>query len=134
MIVQEVTDYIKAGNANLSQDSLEDLVIHENSNVRRHLAENPRTPASFLARLAADEQPEVRLAVVSNPSTPFPSLFLLSKDQSSDVRYGIAEDARAPQWILCSLCFDENPYVASRAETTLARLHCAINLKMCMAA
>ncbi len=134
MIVNCLSDYIRAGKANLSAVTLKNLVNHKDSIVRRRLAENRHTPASVLARLAADENPEVRLAVVSNPSTPFPSLFILSKDPSCDVRYGIAEDAGAPAWILNSLVFDENPYVADRAETTIARLRCCTNLAMFIAA
>jgi hypothetical protein len=134
MNINDVSDYIKAGRANLSALALEDLVNHRNSEVRRRLAENPHTPGSFLARLAADEDPEVRVAVVSNPSAPFPSLFLLSKDPSCDVRYGIAEDAGAPAWILYALCFDENPYVASRAKATIFRLQYGANSVVTLAA
>jgi hypothetical protein len=122
MIVNSLCDYIKAGTANLSVLAFEVLVSHKSPSVRRRLAENPLTPASFLAKLATDKDPEVRLAVISNPATPFSSLVALSKDQSCDVRYGIAEDPNLPVWILYSLCFDDNPYVVRRAETTIKKL------------
>lgn len=134
MIVNELCDYIKAGTSNLSTLALDVLVSHKSSAVRRHLAENPRTPPALLARLAIDGDPEVRLAVVSNPSTPFSSLVALLKDQSCDVRYGIAEDPGSPEWILYSLCFDENPYVANRAEATIEKFQCSSNLAMFLAA
>jgi hypothetical protein len=134
MVVNDLCDYIKAGTSNLPALAFDVLVSHKSSAVRRRLAENPRTPPSILAKLAADADPEVRLAVVSNPSTPFSSLVALLKDQSCDVRFGIAEDPGSPEWILYSLCFDENPYVANRAETTLAGLQCRSNLAMFLAA
>lgn len=88
--------------------------------VRRRVAENFNTP--LLVILVNDEHPEVRLSVANNPRATLTILQALIEDESVDVRFGLAENPLLPINLLTQLSKDENPYVASRARTTLSRL------------
>jgi hypothetical protein len=46
----------------------------------------------------------------------------LLTDESVDVRFRLAETSYLPDEVLRQLLADENPYIASRAEMTIARL------------
>jgi Leucine rich repeat variant len=86
------------------------------------IAENTSMTPSFLEQLASHSDPEVREAVADNPSTPVDTLWLLAGDKCLDVRYALAENHNLPFEILQALCFDDNPYVAARAQTTILRV------------
>lgn len=90
--------------------------------ILERIAENPGTPAETLSKLATHCCASIRAAVAGNNNTLLDVLLELVQDESSDVRYSIAENHNMPVGILESLRTDENPYVASRAHRTLARL------------
>ena len=76
------------------------------------------TPTSKL-RLNASS---VRLAVAENASAHHCLIERAVEDICVDVRYGLAENPHLPTHLLRKLAVDENPYVACRAERTLARV------------
>jgi hypothetical protein len=88
---------------------------------RRALAEHQDTHAVTLRILAEDENDDVRISVAENPNVPSAAMLKLAFDPSADVRYALAENARMPAWVLGTLCKDENPYVACRAQSTIDR-------------
>jgi len=110
---------VVAGNPNTPASVLARLAADHFSVIRRHVAENPRTPADVLRQLAQDHDMDVRLAVSDNLHTPPDTLALLAKDLSVDVRYDLAENRRLPEQLLIELSQDENPYVRFRALKTL---------------
>ena len=77
---------------------------------------------SLLSALASHECSHVRAAVADNVHTYLETLSLLTADDDADVRYAVAENHNIPIAILERLVEDENPYVASRAQRTIARL------------
>jgi hypothetical protein len=78
---------------------------------------------SLLAALARHECAHVRAAVADNVHTYLETLSALTSDTDADVRYAVAENHNIPLAILERLSEDENPYVASRAQRTMARLN-----------
>lgn len=88
----------------------------------REISKNVVTPAYVLRRLATSCDPELRMAVADHLNTPEDVLLLLADDHNSDVRYAIAENHNISRYVLNKMRDDCNPYVAHRAETTLARL------------
>ena len=112
--------YIVAGNPNTPREVLAKLSGDVLENIRRRVAENPRTPVSTLVQMACDPSVDVRLSVAENPNTPAEVLEQLSQDDNVDVRYGVAENPHIPASILERLAEDDNPYVACRAQKTLA--------------
>jgi hypothetical protein len=46
----------------------------------------------------------------------------LSNDNHPDVRFAMAENTSMPKHVLRNLASDDNPYIASRAASTLERL------------
>lgn len=87
-----------------------------------YIAESSNTPIGVLRWLATHGDQDARIAVADNPNTPLDLMILLSKDECVDVRYAIAENHHAPPGVLHMLVFDDNPYVASRAQKTINRL------------
>jgi hypothetical protein len=77
---------------------------------------------SMLAALARHECAQVRAAVADNVHTYLETLTSLTSDADADVRYAVAENHNIPIAILERLSEDENPYVASRAQRTIARM------------
>ncbi|HEY9868157.1 MAG TPA: hypothetical protein V6D08_03035 [Candidatus Obscuribacterales bacterium] len=114
--------YLEAGNPDTGCDRLDRLASDDTQLVRRRVAENPNTPETTLEQLAQDDDAEVRTAVAENSATPEPLLDQLAHDQSDDVRYSMAENANLPVSVLEQLAQDDNPYVSTRARTTLRRL------------
>jgi hypothetical protein len=86
------------------------------------IAENPRSSAETLRKLAGNESVSVRTAVAENYDAPVDVHKKLAQDECVDVRFAVAENANLPPDILEVLIRDENPYVAHRAQTTLTRL------------
>src|SRR6516225_2260779 len=113
-------EYIAAGNAQATSKELDLFAKHEDAKVRRRVAEHHNTPYELLLILVNDEHPEVRLGVANNPRATLALLQGLIEDLSVDVRFGLAENPLLPIKILTQLSKDENPYVASRARTTLS--------------
>lgn len=106
----------------LASGLLHRLCKHADTKVRLHLAENRHTPIELLVVLSYDSSPSVRLAVAENASAHLCLIERVVEDISVDVRYGLAENPRLPSHLLEKLAEDENPYVACRAERTLARV------------
>lgn len=126
--------YLAASAPSTSVRQLCSLVSHDDKQIRRKVADNPRLPPPCLAELAGDESPEVRISVAENSATPLPILELLADDPHPDVRYAMAENANTPTHILWILVHDDNPYVVARACQTLTRLaDNPINLLRCCA-
>ena len=86
------------------------------------IAENPRSGAETLRKLAGNESVSVRAAVAENYDAPADVHRQLAQDECVDVRFAVAENANLPPDILEILIRDDNPYVAHRAQTTLTRL------------
>lgn len=88
----------------------------------RKISRNIVTPAVILRLLALSSDPELRMAVADHLNTPLAVLILLAEDVNVDVRYALAENHNISRDVLNKLLNDSNPYVANRAERTLARL------------
>lgn len=86
------------------------------------LASNPSTPVETLEVLAVHSMQDVRIGVIDNPSTPTSLFERFLEDRSDDVRYSLAENHNVSAQVLLRLLDDDNPYVSSRAQTTLDRL------------
>ncbi len=114
--------YIVAGNPNTPKEVLAKLSTDVLESVRRRVADNPRTPVTALMQLAHDPSVDVRLSVAENPNTPAETLEQLAADDDVDVRYGVAENPHIPAEYLRRLSDDANPYVACRAQKTLAMI------------
>jgi len=99
-----------------------DLLWQLEKRTLEQMALDLSTPKVLLERLAAHPLAEIRAAVSDNINTPLYTIWLLARDLDADVRYQIAENHRFPEALIGSLIDDENPYVAGRAQKTLARL------------
>lgn len=86
------------------------------------LAEDSKTAPYILAKLAEHDNHEVRMAVADNDRAPYSAHRSLAQDPHDDVRYRVAENYHIRPDLLRMLMDDENPYVAVRAESTLARI------------
>lgn len=117
-----IEDYVKAGRSDTPVEELEILSAHNNSKIRRRVAENENTPSVVLERLMKDPEAEVRLAVGTNVSTPVDLVYSLALDEDPSVRHGLAEDLNTPLGLLKILAQDENAYVSVRAQKTLLSL------------
>ncbi|MFA7336321.1 MAG: hypothetical protein WC028_06015 [Candidatus Obscuribacterales bacterium] len=106
----------------LASGLLHRLCKHADTKVRLHLAENKHTPIELLVVLSYDSNPSVRLAVAENASAHHCLIERAVEDICVDVRYGLAENPHLPTHLLRKLAVDDNPYVACRAERTLARV------------
>jgi hypothetical protein len=86
------------------------------------LASDDTTSSSVLRRLCAEGDCLIRQVIAENPNTPIDVIWKLTKDSDVDIRYVLAENHNIGIEALGSLAEDENPYVASRAQTTLKRM------------
>ena len=103
-----------AKNKNASPEILEKLADDEDANVRYYVAENPKTPADILKKLAReDEESGVRQAVAYNPNTPADILKKLAEDKDDDVKWAVAANTKTPVDILKKLADDKDDYVKS---------------------
>ncbi|GEP26457.1 hypothetical protein E3O11_12875 [Cryobacterium levicorallinum] len=92
--------------------------------VRRAVAANPNTPATFLASLADDADTEVRQAVAFNSATPREVLAKLA-GTSIDLALLVAMNPDAPLGLIDALVEDGDPlvgYVAAGVRATRAAL------------
>ncbi len=112
--------YILAGQEGIAIPVLVKLAFDSSPVVRRHVAENPRTPCTLLVKLSQDSDCEVRLAVAENPMCSDGLRRMLAEDDSPDVRYALAENFTTGESILALLIQDDNPFVAWRALKTIA--------------
>jgi hypothetical protein len=85
-------------------------------------AENPATLPDILSLLADSCNLEVRMAVADNKNTLLETMMMLAQDESADLRYQLAESHNIHYSVLKVLAKDSNPFVADRAQRTLARL------------
>ncbi len=115
-------DYIKAGSTTISAAELRRLSNSELPAVRRRVAENEKTPADLLIKLAKDRSAEVRMAVALNKTADRSVIEQLAMDENADVRFLIASTSYIPKNTLKKLAKDLNPHVAQRAGTTLAQM------------
>lgn len=113
---------VLAGNEHTAPIALTRLSEDPSERVRSRVAENPRTPSGVLIKLAEDPSQEVRLGVSENINTPEEVLENLARDNSEDVRLGLASNHKLPAKLLELLCEDENIYVSSQAQKTLASM------------
>ncbi|MBS1952701.1 MAG: hypothetical protein JST89_00800 [Cyanobacteria bacterium SZAS-4] len=86
------------------------------------LAEHRRAEPHTLVKLSMHQNSDIRAAVTENPNTPADVLRYMLRDESPDVRYSMAENHNLALDLLESLCEDENPYISSRAQKTILRL------------
>ena len=112
--------YLQAGRSSTSAKTLATLTKAACEKIRTRVAENSSTPAHLLQLLSTDECADVRIAVACNSAAPANVLWTLASDHNADVRLSMAENHSLPAAILTWLSGDENPYVALRAERTLA--------------
>jgi hypothetical protein len=112
-----------AKNPETPPEVLHQLVLEaEDPDLFEQIAENKNALPETLMRLSKHECGHVRVGVAHNAHTPMEVLWQLSFDLDPDVRYSLAANPLIPVVVLQSLITDENPYVASRARLTLARL------------
>jgi hypothetical protein len=90
------------------------------------IAENPQASAFTLTGLATSPERSVKIAVAEHPNTPPETIAILAEDADLDLRYAMAENPHLSTAILEKLGTDENPFVASRAQKTLARRNPAL--------
>jgi hypothetical protein len=77
----------------------------------------------ILSRLVAGNcDAQTRMDIGDHVHTPLEALLLLTEDEHVDVRFALAENHNIPESILNVLLEDSNPYVAHRAQKTLASL------------
>jgi hypothetical protein len=112
-------NYLAAGYAETTVKTLRLLSVSDIAAVRRRVAENPKTPADILTKMAVDKDSQVRIAVGLNSATPHVVLSRLVYDDDPDVRYWLASTSYLPVRILMELTADKNPYVSQRAERTV---------------
>ncbi len=74
---------------------------------------------STLSTLVFNPSIEVRKAVADNPRTPYRALMMLVFDVCPEVRFQVAENRNVPDWVLQVLIEDESPYVRWCALNTL---------------
>lgn len=117
-----LNDYFKAGSVTNMDEEIFILARSRSTAVRRHVAENPKTPTAVLILLSYDEDADVRIAAGMNPTTPRFAVKRLILDDNVDVRYAMAETSSLPVAFLGELTTDENPYVALRANRTIDNL------------
>ena len=86
------------------------------------LGEESFTVQDLMDRLAACVDHEFRIALADRSDTPLEVLLVLIEDEHPDVRYAIAENHNVDEALLRRLIEDCNPYVAHRAQRTLARI------------
>ncbi|HEY9790970.1 MAG TPA: hypothetical protein V6D22_11260 [Candidatus Obscuribacterales bacterium] len=99
-----------------------DLLAETSVTCLTRIAENSSIPPSMLEQLALHSHPAVREAVADNMNTPIDTLWVLSGDECAEVRYAIAENHNVPLAILSALSCDDNPYISTRAQSTINRL------------
>ena len=116
------TSWMLAVNPQTGPDVLSALVENGAASLLVRIAEHPRVSVETLCVLAKHDDPEVRSAVAENSLTPAHVLQTLANDDNADVRYMLAESPHTPLFILEALCEDGNPYVGSRASTTIRRV------------
>ena len=75
----------------------------------------PKSPAESSAN-------DLKIAAADQMGTPLAMLLLLAEDENADIRLALAENHNISRDVLLKLSEDENPYVAYRANKTLARL------------
>jgi len=120
--IRNQDEYIRAGSSEASVPELIELAKSTDVAVRRRVAENERTPLSVVGLLARDPKPEVRISVGLSRFAPESILNQLAADEHDDVRYWLASAGYLPLKLLERLSMDLNPWVADRAQRTLARL------------
>lgn len=86
------------------------------------LVESPFAVIELLLELVSHPDVNVRISVADHRSAPVEALMRLAEDESLDVRYALAENHNVHSDVLLKLSEDDNPYVAHRAQKTLARL------------
>ncbi len=109
-------------NPNTPADMLDHISIACPVSVSETIARNENASKATLHRLANHYSFLVRAAVTENCNASFETLACLCEDEHPDVRFSMAENPHVPKLLLGKLISDDNPYVASRACTTLARL------------
>jgi hypothetical protein len=107
--------------ANITSDTLEQLIPHASVPMLERIGENPATPLEILEKLAIWDDAQVRAAVAENPCCPLPLMRTLIEDESPDVRFRLAECPHVPIDLLEELAHDDNCYVAHRARRTIDR-------------
>jgi hypothetical protein len=111
-----------AANPATPETVLKQLATEDDPLLLEQIAENPAAPIITLAHLAGHANERIRVAVSHNPKTPIEIIYTLIYDISADVRYALASNPLLPLQVIEEVCQDENPYVASRAHQTYARL------------
>lgn len=90
---------------------LSELSSHENSYVRRYVADNKSTPVQLLATLSKDEDWNVRSRVALNPRTPKDVLDNLSSDKDENVRWKVSMNPSTGEETLMKLKDDKSDAV-----------------------
>ncbi len=114
--------WLLAINPNTPPPVLDHLTRNAPTPLLERIGEHPRAHSTTLARLAVHSDSQVRASVAENLNASMKTIWNLVRDPSPDVRLRLAESYTVPIAILRVLAEDENPYVASRAQTTLLRL------------
>ena len=97
-----------ANHRNTGGFDLDFLSTHEDSYVRRCVAQNRSTPSYLLRKLSSDTVTRVRAAVARNPKTPRDRLVSLSVDPSHVVRAAVARNPNAYLDLLTKLAQDDD--------------------------
>jgi len=97
-----------SGNPNTPDETLEELELDNDLDVRAGVAGNPNAPEKILKARAGDKDWEVRVALARNPSVPEETLEYLSYDLSSRVRGAVVNNPKIKSDILVRLALDKN--------------------------
>lgn len=105
-----------------SAEVLEILSHRDVVSVVEAVAANRSTAQDTMAWLLKHPDKKVRIGLIDNPNLPYSMQRRLVFDPDADVRYALAENHNVVRQVIEALLNDENPFVACRAQKTLARL------------
>jgi len=85
--------------------------------------QHKQNETEILNRLVAGHyDTQIRMDIGDHVNTPLAVVLKLTEDENTDVRFGLAENHNLHASALNLLAEDSNPFVAQRAQKTLARL------------
>ena len=125
-IIDKIEKYIKKmfpdieswnnySNFDITIELLTELANDPNCNVRRAVAENPKTTIELLTKLSNDPEYSVRCALAENPKVTTELLTKLSNDPEYSVRCALAESPKTTTELLTKLSNDSDWYVRRAA-------------------
>lgn len=106
-----------ADNRHTPYETLEELALSKDVDIRRRVGRNSVTPEAAVRRLAHDRSWSVREGVAMNEAAPDDVLHMLSTDKSKTVRIAVAANPGAPRAAIRALTADADHTVRWSART-----------------